>query len=380
MSKYNIHSDFKILENTRLPLSLLLLPLINIHMANSVGKTKPKEGIRTTNKKIPGYQNGFFELTIFEPEEIEESAPCLIYFHGGAFVINAATYHKYLICEYALETPCKVIFVDYRLALKYPFPVGVEDCYSAFEWVCNNSDELGIDKSRIAVGGDSAGGALAAAVCLMARDRAAPPICFQMLIYPVTDARQITETIKNYTDTPVWNSILNKKMWEIYLKNGIHTKREYASPMEATSFENLPDSYIEVSEFDCLRDEGINYANALQDSGAKVELNKISGTVHGFELAANSDIVKMSVARRIEALKNAFYPADNEIKPGRYRHFKGNEYMVLYIAKHSETQEPMVVYQALYGEHGVWVRPASMWNETVEHNGLATKRFEYIGE
>lgn len=380
MRKYAVHSDFKNFDGTKLPLYPFLLPLINTLLAYGFDKTKPSEGIHETKVEIPGYQSGTINLTIFEPNDIENNAPCLIYLHGGAFVLKAAPSHKHIICEFALKTPCKVVFVDYSLAPRHPFPVGVEDCYCAFEWVCNNCDALGIDKNRIAIGGDSAGGALAAAVSLMARDRKASNFCCQMLIYPVTDARQITQSIKDCTDTPMWNSILNKKMWELYLKNGVHINREYASPMEAATLKNLPDSYIEVSEFDCLRDEGINYAEALKNCGVHVELNKTAGTVHGFDIAKNSEIVHQVLARRIKFLKSAFYPTENKIKLGRYRHFKGNEYMVLHIAKHSETQETMVVYQALHGDHGIWVRPASMWNETVERDGLVAKRFEYIGE
>lgn len=105
----------------------------------------------------------------------------------------------------------------------------------------------------------------------MARDRQAPPICYQMLLYPVTDARQTTESIKEFTDTPLWNTKLNKKMWELYIKNGVAaSKREYASPMEATSLTGLPDSYVEITEFDCLRDEGIHYAEALQKVGFRL--------------------------------------------------------------------------------------------------------------
>ncbi|MFA9379638.1 MAG: alpha/beta hydrolase [Acetanaerobacterium sp.] len=312
MSKYNIHNDFKKYEKTKLPLNPVLLPLINTLMASNDNRIKPAKGVLATKKKIPGYQAGMIELTIYEPNDNENNAPCLIYLHGGAFVLKAAPYHRNLISEYALKTPCKVIFVDYRLAPKYAFPVGVEDCYAAFEWVYKNADALGIDKKRIAIGGDSAGGALTAAVSLMARDRNAPDICFQMLIYPVTDARQTTQSVKNYIDTPLWNAKLNKKMWELYLKDGIHSKREYASPMEASSLENLPDSYIEVSEFDCLRDEGINFAEALMKSGVHVYLYKTTGTIHGYDIAENSEIVHESVARRIQALKKAFTPTDNE--------------------------------------------------------------------
>ena len=306
MSKYNIHSDFKKYENTTIPLFPPLLPLINIFLTKSIKKIKPIEDVCETKYKIPGYKNGLIELTIYEPKKIEANAPCLIYLHGGAFVLKAAPYHKNLICEYALKTPCKVIFVDYRLAPKYAFPVGVEDCYAAFEWVYKNAEVLGIDQNKIAVGGDSAGGALVAAVSLMARDRKASGICFQMLIYPVTDARQITESMGKYTDTPMWNSKLNKKMWKLYLGNEVHNNKEYASPIEANSLENLPDSYIEVSEFDCLRDEGINFAEALRKSGIPVELYKTVGTVHGFEIAEKSEIVEQSVEKRIAALKKAF--------------------------------------------------------------------------
>ena len=309
MSKYNLHRDLLKYQNTRTQLNPTLLPLINLFLKISFNMRRTPERLKVTRKKIFGYQNAMIEITIFEPEQIEEKAPCLIYFHGGAFFLKAATYHKHLICEYALQTPCKVVFVDYRLSPKYSFPIGVEDCYAAFDWVCKNADALGIDSNKIAIGGDSAGGSLAAAVTHMARDREAQGICFQMLVYPVTDARQITESIKKYTDTPLWDAKANAKMWELYLRNGDHNLRAYASPMEATSFEDLPDAYIEVSEFDCLRDEGIQYAEALQKNGCHVELNKTVGTTHGFELAEKSEIVTLSINRRIGALKKAFYPA-----------------------------------------------------------------------
>ena len=140
----------------------------------------------------------------------------------------------------------------------------------------------------------------------MARDRIAPKICFQMLVYPVTDARQITESVKEFVDTPLWNAKLNQKMWQLYLGQGIHSNKEYASPMEAISLANLPGAYIEVAEFDCLRDEGINFAEALKKNGIHVELNRTIGTIHGFEIAEDSEIVRQSVKKRVAALKNAF--------------------------------------------------------------------------
>lgn len=307
MQKYKIHNDFKKYEKMKTPISPALLPLMNGIIETSFNKKKPEKGVSEIIKKIPGYQNESIEIRIYEPEDIKEALPCLIYLHGGAFVLKSAAFHKQLICEYALRTPCKVVFVDYRLAPKHAFPVGVEDCFAAFDWVCQNAEAIGIDSSKIAVGGDSAGGALAAAVCLMARDRKAPKISFQMLIYPVTDARQITESVKEFTDTPLWNGKQNQKMWQLYLGQGVHSNKEYASPMEATSLENLPDAYVEVAEFDCLRDEGINFAEALKASGIPVELNQTKGTIHGYEIAENSEIVRQSIIKRVEALKNVFY-------------------------------------------------------------------------
>ncbi len=306
MSKYNIHADFAKYEKFGLPMTPWLMPLINKALAGAFDMVKPTEGVKVTRRKIKGYQDGLIDVTLFEPVAVETKAPCLVYLHGGAFTFRAAPYLKTLICNYAAKTPCKIVYVDYRLAPKHAFPVGVEDCYAAFDWVHQNADELGINKTKIAIGGDSAGGALAAAVNLMARDRGCATACFQMLIYPVTDARQSTGSIKKFVDTPMWNSRQTEKMWKLYLKDGLPIKRDYASPMEAASFDGMPSSYIEVAEFDCLRDEGINFAKALQKSGAQIELNETAGTVHGFEISQKSDVVHQIIEKRIEALKKAF--------------------------------------------------------------------------
>ncbi len=312
MGPYPIHRDFKRYAYIKPPLPTVLLPLINAVLGRATEWAKTSGDIRVSKQIIPGLKEGKIKLSIYEPMNIRNHAPCLLYLHGGAFILKATPFHKRLACVYALNTPCKVVFVDYRLAPQNAFPVGVEDCYAAFEWVNHNAEALGIDSTRIAIGGDSAGGALAAAVSLMARDRKAPNPCFQMLIYPVTDARQISQSIKSFWDTPLWNSRLNKKMWKLYLKNGIPCKKEYASPLEAVSLENLPDAYIEIADFDCLRDEGIQYAEALNKTGISVELNKTIGTIHGFDLMKNSDIVKESMDRRIAALRKALILSKNE--------------------------------------------------------------------
>ncbi len=267
---------------------------------------KDKE-VSVQKKLVKGYQGAEIEVLLIEPREIKGELPCLVYYHGGGFFFGAGGYHYKYAKEYALKTPCKVAMAQYRLAPKNPHPTPVEDCYAALRWAFENAEELGIDRTKIGVGGDSAGGALAAAVCQMARDRNTDLPCLQMLIYPVTDRRMQTESNRKYTDTPMWNSKLSVKMWKGYTPNADVPDIAYASPMQAIRFDGLPQAYVEVAEFDCLRDEGIAYAEALRAAGAKVELNELKGTMHGFDIAEKAEISKRAVQVRVERLKSAFY-------------------------------------------------------------------------
>ncbi|MDY0345000.1 MAG: alpha/beta hydrolase [Bacilli bacterium] len=263
--------------------------------------------VRTIKKRIRSYDGKTIRLTIYEPKNIEkEKAPAILYLHGGGFMIREASHHHKVSRDYADGAKAKVIFVHYRLAPKYSFPYPVEDCYSALLWVCRNAKRLGIDKNRIAVAGDSAGGGLAAAMTHMSRDRSGPKICFQMLIYPALDHRQKTASIKKYFDAPGWNSLLNKQMWKIYLQDGHFGMLSYASPSVSTCFENLPPAYIEPSQYDCLRDEAIEYAKKLENNGIKVELNYIEGAFHAFDIMQGKKLVQKVMSKRISALSRAF--------------------------------------------------------------------------
>ena len=305
MEQYNIHPDFLKYKITP-PLNPAFLPAVQFFMKRMQDMVKIPKGLKETRRKIPGYQDAPVGISIFEPEEGREPLPALVYFHGGAFALQSAPCHKKLSCSYALNTPCKVVSVDYRLLPENTFPIGLEDCFSAYRWVLENAAQLGISPNRIAVGGDSAGGALSAGVCLLARDRGIPVPCFQMLIYPVMDERQNSASMKKYNDTPLWNSRLNAKMWKMYLKDGLPVEKGYASPTEAVSLEGMPPSYVEVAEYDCLRDEGIAFAKALKDSGIPAELYETKRTVHGIEIAEKNEIVKESVDRRIKKLRSVF--------------------------------------------------------------------------
>ena len=269
-------------------------------------KYRSDKEIKVSKEKFKTFDNREIETWIIEPWNIEKECPCLVYYHGGAFIMGPMEVHVNLTREYALRTPCKVVFVDYRLAPENPFPIGFLDCYNALLWTYNNAVELGIDRRRIAVAGDSAGGNLAAAVAQMGRDKNGPSICFQLLCYPVTDRRMNSKSMKEFKDTPFWDSQYNEKMWEIYLKNGHKGMLQYTSPMEAESFRNVPDGYVEVAEFDPLRDEGKEYAESLIKGGSKVYLNETKGTIHGYDTVIDSTITQNNINKRIEILREVF--------------------------------------------------------------------------
>ncbi len=244
-------------------------------------------------------------LSVYRSDDAEKNRRCLIYFHGGGFCLKDEAYIHKLICRYASRVKCTVVFVHYRTADEYPFPIPFYDCCDAIRYVRENADGMGIEKRKLALGGDSAGGALAASCALWCRKRGIP-ICFQMLVYPVTDRRMETETARKYKDAPMWNSSLSKKMWEIYLRNGIPEKEEYASPALAKDFSRLPPAFIEVSEFDSLRDEGIEYGNALKNAGVPVEVSEIKGGFHGFDVFGHKALARSAVEKRCRVLASAF--------------------------------------------------------------------------
>ncbi len=263
--------------------------------------------VQVTKKLVKSYDGTEIEILFFEPYGIEKSAPCLVYYHGGGFFFSAAGYHYKLAKRYALEAPCKVAFVQYRLTPKHPYPTPVNDCFAALEWVFENADKLGVNKKKIAVAGDSAGGNLAAAVSQMARDKEKDMPLFQLLIYPVTDRRNQNESCRKYTDTPMWNSKLSVIMWNGYIQSDKAGDMKYASPMEAESFENLPNAYIETAEFDCLHDEAVAYAYALEKAGVTTELVETKGTMHGFDIVQNAPTSRAALLRRVKYMKKQFY-------------------------------------------------------------------------
>lgn len=304
MAKYEIDRELTTIARLKAPSNIRLYPIANMVMNLFTCTSDDKVTVR--KYVTPGYESGKLSTFVIEPRDPSGILPCIVFYHGGGLLLRAAKAHYQMAKWYAEMAKCKVIFPDYRLLPKNRYPVPVEDCYCTYQWVLDYADVLEIDRDKIIVAGDSAGGNLAAAVTLMLWDRMQISPLGTMLIYPATDRRMITGSMKEFTDTPVWDAKLTKMFWKAYLGNQTPDPIPYASPIEAESLEHFPDVYMEVAEFDCLRDEGIAFAERLRSEGVSTELYEVKGACHGFETALGSRMVEGSVQRRIRWIHSVF--------------------------------------------------------------------------
>jgi len=261
--------------------------------------------IKEIERTIPGPRDApDVPIRIYIPKDRSETGPGFVNFHGGGFVLGALESDPRCL-DMSVEGGAVSVDVDYRLAPENPFPAGVEDCYSALQWVVENAEELKIDPTRIAIGGESAGGNLTAAVALMARDRGGPDVAFQMLLYPVIDDRCETPSMKSRPDPYIWTYQNSLDMWNHYLGEDRSNVSPYAAPARAEDVSALPPAYVMTCEHDPLRDEAILYAMRLMAAGVPVELHNYPGTVHGFDYLTPSAISTRAVNEVIEAFKRA---------------------------------------------------------------------------
>ncbi|HIK11224.1 MAG TPA: alpha/beta hydrolase [Oscillatoriaceae cyanobacterium M33_DOE_052] len=260
--------------------------------------------IRSAKRSIPG-TGGEIKLRIYTPTG-ENPLPLLVYFHGGGWVLGDLEIADSCCRHIANHAGCIVVSVDYRLAPEHKFPAAVEDCYTATEWVASYCTELGGDRRRIAIAGDSAGGNLAAAVTLMARSEPEISLCHQVLIYPVTHYNFNTESYRQYAHHYLTKPAMTW-YWHQYLSTPADGENPLASPLLATDLTNLPPATIITAEYDILRDEAEAYGERLRQAGIPVTITRYDGMIHGFvSMGAFLDTAAVALTEITTALTGAF--------------------------------------------------------------------------
>ena len=263
---------------------------------------------RVEDRQIPGPVQPI-KVRVYTPQVSQEQAslPVLVWYHGGGFVIGDLDSHDSACRALANQTECLVVAVDYRLAPEHKFPGAVEDCEAALHWVAAHATELGGDPGRIAVGGDSAGGNLAAVVALLAREKGGPKLCFQLLIYPCVAPEPETPSHHQFAEGYLLTRKTITWFFKQYLRSSKDTLDPRYAPLEEKDLSSLPPSLVIVAGFDPLRDEGVDYAKALIEAGNKVTLSNYEGMIHGFYLMGGMiDKANQAIEESARHLKEAF--------------------------------------------------------------------------
>lgn len=247
-------------------------------LADLGGEPEPVGSI--SNRTISG-PLGEIPIRIYTPEG-SGPFPALVYFHGGGWVVGDLETVDSACTVLTNRAEAVVVSVDYRLAPENRFPAPVTDCYAATEWVSENAAELGIDPQRIAVGGDSAGGNLATVVSIMARDRGAPELAYQVLFYPVTNMDFETASYQANGADYFLTTDMMRWFWGHYIESEDVGRDMRASPLLTEDLSNLPPAFVATAEFDPLRDEGEAYAELLLKAGNDVAIKRYDGQIHGF--------------------------------------------------------------------------------------------------
>ncbi|MEU3617961.1 alpha/beta hydrolase [Streptomyces sp. NPDC006872] len=303
---------------------LAIIPVLNVSdLADSRAKAVAAEemlarqidrsGVITRDVHVPTTHSGAHDLwlRIHSPESGTGPFPLIYSMHGGGFCMGSLAVSDARSVELVREVQAVVVSVDYRLAPEHPYPTGLEDSYSGLVWVTENAAELGIDATRVAVHGQSAGGNLATALSLLARDRGGPDISFQYLGVPVLDHHMNTPSVTAYVDTPFWDLPNNVAAWTYYL-GGLHSGDDvpiHAAPAqaEAKDLEGLPPAYVAVMQFDPLRDEGIAYAAKLAQAGVATELHLYPGAFHGSSFIQSAHVSQRERAEEVAVLRRALH-------------------------------------------------------------------------
>ncbi|HTA68389.1 MAG TPA: alpha/beta hydrolase [Bryobacteraceae bacterium] len=274
-------------------------------LAEARRQMTPEPVDQVRDLKIPG-PAGEIPIRVYSPKA-QSPSPALIYFHGGGWVLGDLESHDHVCRAVANSASCVVLSVDYRLAPEHKFPAAVYDSYAATKWIADHAGELGVDASRIAVGGDSAGGNLAAVVSQIARDRGGPHIIHQLLIYPATDMRMGMPSIDENADGPLLTKAAMHWFVNHYLNSEADRTDPLASPLLAANLRGLPPAFIITAECDPIRDEGEAYGLRLEDARVPVDVQRYDGMPHGFfSFGAALDSGRRAFADATSRLRSAF--------------------------------------------------------------------------
>lgn len=254
---------------------------------------------------IPG-PVGPLDARMYRPDGAG-SLPVLVYFFGGGWSLGTLDTSDAVCRMLTNAAGCVSIAVSYRLAPEHKFPAAVEDCYAGTAWIAAHADELGVDAARLAVGGDSSGGNLAAAVALLARERGGPALAHQLLVYPNTDCQADTDSMRDVTDQHFFNPNAVAWYWGMYLGSAQDGANPLASPLRSTDLSGLPAATVITAEYDPLRDEAELYGQRLDQAGVPTEIIRYDGMMHGFfTMVGVLDTARSAVLAAADRLRLAF--------------------------------------------------------------------------
>ncbi len=266
----------EMIQSMRDGMALMALPI-----AEQIGD-RP---IEWTETEIPGADGNMMPTTIFRKKGVTGPAPCIVHCHGGGMIIGDRFTGSGSYLDWVNDFGAIVVTSEYRLAPEHPHPAPSEDCYAALLWTAEHAEELGVDMDRLVIGGASAGGGLAAAVALMARDRKGPKLAAQILIYPMLDDRNDTVSSHQIDGEGVWDRTSNDTGWTALLgdQRGGPDVSPYAAPARATDLSGLPPTYLDATSCEVFRDEIVEYATRIWQAGGDAELHVWPGGCHGFD-------------------------------------------------------------------------------------------------
>jgi acetyl esterase/lipase len=248
------------------------------------------------------------QLYIVRPQGVKEKLPVFMFFHGGGWVIGDFPTHERFVRDMVVESGMACVFVEYTRSPEAPYPKAINQAYAATKWVAENGNEINVDGSRLAVAGNSAGGNIAAAVAIMAKEKKTPEIRFQLLMWPVTNANFETDSYNQFSEGHFLTKNMMKWFWDSYTKDEKQRKEIYASPLQASSdqLKGLPPTLFQIAECDVLRDEGEAYARKLDEAGVDVTTTRYVGMIHDFGL--------LNALANLPEVRSAFRQSGQELK------------------------------------------------------------------